>query len=33
MVGGGFMPKIETNSREEMGIQVKKLNSGRQREE
>lgn len=30
-VGGGFMPKIETNSREEMGIQVK-LNRGIQQE-
>lgn len=30
-MGGGVMPKIETNSREEMGIQVK-LNRGIQRE-
>lgn len=29
--GGGFMPKIETNSRDEMGIQVK-LNRGIQQE-
>lgn len=28
---GGFMPKIETNSRDEMGIQVK-LNRGIQQE-